>query len=231
MYDVLVGVHAACGLLGLVVLPVPLVARKGGRAHRTGGWLFVAAMAGVSFSGLVITALWAAIPLVIKPLGEGVDPQAQAAALREMAVFLGFLAWLILGALWAGLRVVSIRRGTVPPDHPLDRGMAGLTLVGGALLILGGLWLVKPLYIGFGLIGIVTGRQDLSAIRDTRATAYRHGRAMGGAAIAAVTAFLVFNTRRFVELPDAWTLVPWVLPSLVGSPLLSVALRPYRPRT
>lgn len=115
MYDVLVGVHAGCGLLGL------------------------------------------AAPLAVKPPAEGVDPAAPAAAVREFAVFLGFFVWLILGAVWAGLRVLAVRRGAVPTGHPLDVGIARLTLAGGVALGLAGIWMLNPLYVLFGITGVLTG--------------------------------------------------------------------------
>jgi hypothetical protein len=45
---------------------------------------------------------------------------------------------------------------------------------------------------------------------------------MGGAYIAASTAFLVVNVE--------WGVVGWLLPTAIGSPLIAFALRKYRKR-
>jgi hypothetical protein len=181
-------------------------------------------MGAVALSGFAITALWLAVPLVVKPAPAGVDPAAHAAELREAGAFLGYLAWIIVGALSAGLRVLRVAR----EESVVDRGIAALTVAGGVTLGIAGLLTWNPLFVMFGVVGILNGRQDLRA-PDRRTRIWRHGRAMGGAAVAALTAFLVFGSRRFVHVPDAVALLPWALPSLVGTPLMLWLVRPYRP--
>lgn len=236
-YDVLVATHATCGAVGLCAMVPPLVARKGGALHRRAGWVFAAAMTGTATTGLVICALWVFAPLVVKPVSDGASEAwvaAHVASLRQAAGFLGFLACFLLSAVWHGLRSVGVKRGSVRPGDPLDVAVAGGTMLGGLGLAVAGLALGVPLFAIFGCLGVWSGWTDLQVVRQAFPTRmgwwYRHMSQMCGASIAAVTAFLVFNARSLVDLPDSLMLVPWLLPTLVGTPLVTVWVRRYRVR-
>ena len=50
---------------------------------------------------------------------------------------------------------------------------------------------------------------------------------MGGSLIASITAFLVQNGRIF-DLPNNLAWLPWILPAMIGSPLIAFWARKYR---
>lgn len=61
----------------------------------------------------------------------------------------------------------------------------------------------------------------------------KHLECMLGTGIAFYTAFLVFGASRWLEhmginLPGAWAILPWILPSLVGLPLISWWANQYK---
>src|ERR1700691_423188 len=57
MHDLLLVPHIAAGVIALAAMLVPLVARKGSRLHRRGGWVFVIAMSCVSLTAFAL-AIW-----------------------------------------------------------------------------------------------------------------------------------------------------------------------------
>ena len=226
-YLVLVTLHVSAGVLSLLTLLPPLLLRKGGRGHRRSGWAFVAAMAATAASGLCIAGLWVAAPLLVKPPSRALDDaelQALAGAMRAFGCFLAYLGVLIFSALWSGLRALTVRRGRAVHGALADRAVAAFVLGAGLSLTLAGLLRGDLLMIVFGLLGSRSGWHDLRWLatpqRERDAWLSRHIDSMLGAAIAALTAFSVFNADRLfgAAIPPGWQFVPWVLPTLIGVP-------------
>ena len=89
----------------------------------------------------------------------------------------------------------------------------------------------------FGLVGVGFGVSlGLYAVSDIRSFLqpspdrnwwwYYHIARMSGSYIAAVTAFTVQNVTRHMPADLAW--LPWVLPALIGTPLIARTIRHYR---
>jgi uncharacterized membrane protein len=56
MMQPLLTVHIAAGSIALASMLVPMLTTKGGRTHRRAGWVFVASMALVSVTALIMSA-------------------------------------------------------------------------------------------------------------------------------------------------------------------------------
>lgn len=239
-YEANVMLHAAAGGVGLVTMLVPLLARKGGPAHRRAGWVFAAAMAIVAVTGLAIAGAWLLDPLGAKPPERALDAEAAARyaqALRRAGVFFGFIAVLVGSAAWNGVVATRQRRGTIAWGNPIDLGLAWtVTGLGVVLLAVGVAW-GQPLFMAFGGLGLVSGVSDLRFLRRVDAQQQpgawlrRHLQAMLGGATAATTAFSVQVVGRMLD--DAgfgeWMLVAWLLPVGLGTGLSVWWSRRVRP--
>lgn len=239
VYPVLVACHGLAGGLSLVLALIPMIARKGSAVHRRAGWGFVVAMAFTALTGVIISSLWLIAPLAVKPPAEPLTAGEAALVVSRMrffALFLCYLALLIAAGVWHGVRMLRARRAGAPApgERLLDRGLPALLLAGGVALIYAGLTRGSVLPAAFGFIGVMSGYDDLRAIRATPATGsaavLRHLESMLGAFIAALTAFSVFNARRLPDgwLPDTLQLVPWLAPAVIGLPAIALLKRRYR---
>ena len=226
-YLALVTLHVTAGVASLLTLLPPLIARKGGRRHRGTGWAFVVAMAVTAASGLLVAGLWVAAPLLVKPPSRPLDAaqlQAVATMMREFGCFLAYLGVLIFSALWNGLRALVVRRKQAVHGALADRAVAVFVLGAGLALTLAGLLRGDLLMLVFGALGSRSGWSDLRYLgrpqHERDAWLMRHIDGMLGAAIAALTAFSVFNADRMLgaAIPPGWQFLPWVLPTLLGVP-------------
>jgi uncharacterized membrane protein len=207
--------HILAGALALLVLLLPLLARKGGRLHRQAGWVYVAAMGVASLSGTAV-ALW-------RWLG---DPAG-----RSFSLFLVYVGVLSGHAALQGVRAVRMKGRVGPWRHPLDVGAAVL-LLAVALGVVGvGLWRGLPLLWGFGLVGVLNGTSQLRALlqppRERLQWLLAHAGGMVGASIATVTAVLVVNAPRLFG-PDAPLLWVFLTPTVLGVGALQVWERRLR---
>ena len=215
--------HAAAGLLGLLVMPVALATRKGGRAHRRAGLVFAGAMAAAALTGLVIAAAWLLDVSLVKVLPpEPARRSAAIAAHRVYGLFFLLLAILLAASVAGGVLSVWGRRNqraaALGPKVALGFGIA---LVGGGLgTTATGLLVHAPLLVAFGLVGVATGIGELRiAARRTRpagAWQLRHAQAMLGAATAASTAFAVQWAGRSGA---GMSLAAWLVPVAIGTAL------------
>lgn len=235
-YDVLMAAHVLGGALGLFSMAIPLVAKKGGNAHKKAGWIFTAGMALAAFSGLAVTALWLAAPLTYKP-ATSTDPAALAKHLERIqtgAVFLGTLAILTLNSLWIAIRAFKRKRAPKPDPSFVDVALPSLLLFCGIGVMIYGVAHSAILLCIFALIEIGTAIGDLRFVllplASPMAWWYQHMNAMMGAVIAALTAFLVFNGQRILgpELAKEWSIALWVGPSAIIVPCFTVWIRRYK---
>lgn len=225
-YDINLFIHAIAGLLSLVVLGIPLLAKKGGRLHRRAGWVFSVAMAVVAITGLGLALAWATVPLQIKPLSAGATPEKIAAATRSLRAYGLFFATIGLmsgTAVWHGISAVRIRKVEaarvyfVAFDHVMwvVLGLAGL-----ALLVLG-VRSSLPLFWVFGGLALFSALSDarflLRPPDHAGAWLIRHLQAMLGGATVAITAFTVLVLRRYLDPSGGFQLVFWLVPAAIGT--------------
>lgn len=106
MYNVLLGLHVAAGSVALTSMWIPIFAPKGGRTHRGGGWVFVAAM-GVLCTTALLMAGW----LILK-----IDVE-RGLRLTVIAVVAG-------NCVSNGVRVLHSKNRTAAQHHPWDLAIA-----------------------------------------------------------------------------------------------------------
>ncbi|HEY0612595.1 MAG TPA: hypothetical protein VGD35_23125 [Chitinophaga sp.] len=201
--------HIAGGTLSLLSGLLAIVTRKGGRLHRAGGKVFFAAMTLVFVTALIMA--------VIKEL-----------------TFLLMVAFFSYHMLLRGYRALYLKRQhqgvkLALPDI-LINGVGiifntGLLIWGISHLLSGGNY-IHIVAVFFGLLGISMAGSDVKRLfippTDKKQWLYTHIGGMGGAYIAAVTAFMVVNVH---FLPG---LVVWTAPAVIGLGLISMAIRQYR---
>lgn len=202
VFRFVLALHIAAGSSALLLLWVPLFAKKGARLHRRVGWAYVVAM------GIVAVT---AIALGAARLTNG-NPADDAAGL-----FLGHVAILTGKNVYAGMRAIRHRR----PSGPLLRGLDwAISLALGAssvAMAVFGVTTGRALPMIFAFLGLTSAAPELVYLTRTdrapREWFFRHLSNMVASGIAAITAFLVVNAPRLglgVFNPFVWT-APGVL--------------------
>lgn len=201
--------HIAGGTLSLLSGLLAIVSPKGGRLHRAGGKIFFAAMTLVFVTALVM-------------------------AILKALTFLLMVAFFSYHMLLRGYRALYLKRQhqglkLALPDV-LINGVGiifntGLLIWGISHLLAGGNY-IHIVAVFFGLLGISMAGSDVKRFlvppTDKKQWLYTHIGGMGGAYIAAVTAFMVVNVH---FLPG---LVVWTAPAVIGLSLITMAIRQYR---
>jgi uncharacterized membrane protein len=211
-------VHIAIGVLAFVVLPVPLLTKKGGRLHVSFGRVYVYAMGALAATG---------IPIAARGL------LSENPARRANALFLFFIALLASDNAWIGIRALRANRTGCPGPSVLDRALPAMLLAGS--IGLGALGLARGvvLHLFFGVLGALLALTQLSywtRSSRTRADAIaRHIGGMGVSSITAVTAFLVTNARHVFHL-GAFNVFVWITPAVLGGIAIGVAQRAWADR-
>lgn len=208
LLDGLLVVHVAFGVVAVLAGLVAIGTEKGGLTHRRAGKGYVVSMA------VVVTT---AFPLAVA-IGS--------AFLFAIAIFSGYLVL-------SGYRVLSRKRGVPAEVSRLDwlavGGMvvAGVGMIGwGTFHSLQGSIGVSPALAVFGTIGLALAGQQVRRFRsgtdEPRAWLTSHITFMGAAYIATVTAAATVN---LVMLPP---LARWLGPTVVGTPLIAIAVNRYQ---
>jgi uncharacterized membrane protein len=216
MFKPVLFAHIAAGSVALAAMWVPIIARKGGLLHRRAGWVFVAAMATVALTAVILAA------------GRlFFDPRPQA---KSFGVFLLYIAVLTAAAVSSGVRALRTRQRTLPHRHWWDIGLPALLTASSVAVAIYALVTRQVLFGSFALLGAVNGVNNLRYW--LRAPACRmhwwfaHMNGMLGGCIAAVTAFVVVNAGN-LGLPQ---LAAWLTPPIVGSIATAVWTGYYRRR-
>ncbi|MEE6208583.1 hypothetical protein U3A55_00210 [Salarchaeum sp. III] len=201
--------HIGVGVAALVAGAGAMVSRKGSRLHRRFGAVYVAGTAGVVLSAFALTSA------------------TRDLFLASIAVFSGYMVF-------AGYRALAQKpRGR--PATRLDYA-AGIVMVVVAvgMVALGG-WGVlvegrgrSVVLVAFGALALAFAGQDLLTFRRGPSLRfdwfYRHIARMLGSYIATVTAVSAVN---LFFLP---TVVRWLWPTAVGTPLIALWIRRYQRR-
>ena len=247
--------HIAVGFAGLPLFWIPVLTKKGSRVHVLTGRMFLCCATFVGLSGLA-SSVWAIVdPRSFSPgLWTNAGPREApyiAESLRFFFAMLAFLSMAVLASVVFGVAAIRTRRDHARLRHPFLLTVQtaqivaalGLAAFGGWNLVLG-FSDAHPLpeastakyWIPFALGGVsaIGGATDLRYILQPRPTPmswwYKHMQNMAGVGIGFHTAILVFGASRFLApyLPGAWQLAPWLLPAIVGLPVLSYWTRRYQ---
>ena len=208
--------HVIAGVSSLLMgLASAFIGKKGGKLHRQVGkvffwcmfWVFISAMLIISFVRFN-------------------------SFLMVIAVFSFYMAF-------SGYRVLKIKRSM--KVERIDWVAAVITILFGlSMLGMGVNYLIQSdfssvlgyLSLFFGFFTAQTGWQNYSGFKKLAEAEkmwwwFAHMNSMCGSLIASITAFLVLNGRIF-NLPSEMVWIPWVLPAIVGVPLISYWARKYR---
>ncbi len=205
--------HIFCGALVLLLGLINIVAKKGTKNHILIGRIYVGSMWWICISALSMILFF------------------------RFSMFLMVIAVITFYTSFVGLRVM--RRRTIGSEQWYDwtasilTGLFGLGLLIFAVTIfLSGKNLVLGiLSVVFGFLALNMGIQDVRffmkpKVDDKKWWLYQHIGAISGSYIAAVTAFAVQNGEAFGVTGNQWLL--WVLPGIVGTPLISLTTKKYR---
>lgn len=224
LFESLVAVHIVTGTVGLLSFWVPIVARKGGNAHRRFGKVFVGTM-------LVTGSVAACIALTTLSDPAGTHPQLRDhPQFRDPELIRGIFGWMMLylatltvNLAWQGWLSIVHRH-----DHRRNRAwhnllsQAVLTLAAAACTVQG--WLIgQPLMVGISIVGYATVITNLWFIYTPEPRPVErireHIKALVGAGISVYTAFFAFGAVRL--MPElALAPVLWAVPLVVGLTLI-----------
>ena len=228
---VLILAHVATGFVGLAAFWIPVFARKGGRAHVRAGRVYASCAYVVTLSAITASA------------GRIVSYQFQGIALAErpdlygLAVLLGYLGVATFAMVRQAMRVVATRRAPEKLRTPVHETLAWVSVSGSVVVVAFAFaaWSdVSPILLGMSPIGFFTGRSMLRLMRSPGAQhmgwLYSHLGSMRGGGIAFHTAFIVFGVQRLwaYEIAGPLSVVPWIVPTVVGIPAIVAWTRYYR---
>lgn len=230
-------VHIAAGSIALILFWIPAIARKGGRAHIRAGWVYVVCMSVVVVTAFAMSGLAFSIPLVVRQIAQPLSPAELSDFLRGQrvfAVFLAYLAAITLASGWQGIWAAETKREPKAMRTPFTLTLnVAVILAGLTVLFIGIKYRIGPL-IGLSPIGPFIGvgnlRYLLSGTHPRMHWWYEHLGSMIGTGIAGYTAFLVFGGSRLFPSfarSQLYT-VFWVLPSLIGVPVIFMTVAYYQ---
>jgi len=240
--------HIFVGVLGLVAFWIPVIAKKGGRAHIIAGRVF-------EWCGYYVatTALFACARYLLTPHHFAfVDrPDITAEQLHEIRfaqfflTLLAYLACLFLVQLRNGMRVVRTRhlpaegyRNWEAKFWIFTQTVASLWLISyGAYRLFNGGSSVHWVSIAVPLIPLSELKKELRFLNNPREEKmgwwYKHMDCMCGCGVAFHTAGLLFSTRLIfryweIEVSPVFQFIPWLLPTIIGAPLAHWWVKSYR---
>jgi len=203
--------HVAGGTTSLVSGLVAMLTQKGGNAHRLAGKIYFGGMTAV-FIGAVVVAI---------------------AHRNDFLLMVGFFSYYMTVR---GYRILSLKKLDKGQKFAvLDWIIISVSSIFIFTLISWGVWAWMQ-GSGMGIVGLVFGLIGLTFLVNDIKTYinpptekmhwwYTHIASMGGSYIAATTAFVVVN----IQLPQfQWVL--WIIPSVIGSILISSTIRKYKKR-
>jgi hypothetical protein len=198
-YDYLLFVHAAAGTIALIAGLGAAFLKKGSKPHSMAGRAFAIFMAS-SAAMAVVLAIWHPNPFLLG---------------------IGFFTLYLVSSGWIWIRRIPFGK-KVKVTKAI--GVAGV-LTAGYMIYIG---IINPigaiiLYVLGGILAVLSFT-DLALKTTPDKAVGKHGGRMGGALIAAITAFLVTNLPSIDLLPP---LVIWLGPTVIGTPLLVIGIRKF----
>lgn len=216
--SILLKAHVFTGFISLILFWLPIFLKKGSPLHNRIGRYYVYMMWVV-----VGTAILLSIRNFI--IGKTI-----------MASFLGFIALITAKPLWHGRVVLKIKKNQTIPYRNTLISFQILIIFTSIAMIAYGIYLngegAAMLMFFFGALGITDIPVLIKTIKNANEKINwlkEHISAMIISGIAAYTAFLVFGARTFLEahLNGMWSIIPWVMPTLIGVVSIKIALKKY----
>ncbi len=236
--------HILVGMLGLIAYWIPIIAKKGGKAHIVAGRIF-------EWCGYYVasTALFGCARYLLSPRhfafidrsGESAEELARVEFVQFFLTMLVFLAFIFLAQLRTAMRVVRTRHALTEAYQNWEARfwLYGQPVVCMALIIYGLVRLAKGggsfhwLSMVVGVIPLTEFTKErrffLNPREHTMSWWYKHMEATLGCGVAFHTAGFVFLTRWLeLDLNGLWALAPWVMPAIVGVPVSQLWIKKYR---
>lgn len=211
--------HVSFGFTSLVLFWLPVFLKKGGKAHRVTGKLYVYAMWVV-----VGTAALLSVKNVI--IGK-----------YFMAAFLGFISLITANPLWYGMAILNKKKVKSSLRGRMYYEIA-ILIYSVALLSAGfyGVWagnsanILLFIFGGLGLTALPTILQLREADPAKTDKIKEHMIGLLTSGIAAYTAFFVFGGYTWMEkiLPGTWQVLPWVAPGVLGGLGITFGVKYFR---
>lgn len=213
LFNILIIIHIAGGTLGLIAGTIAAAVVKGKKTHILAGRLFTTGMLTAAVSALIISNLPDHNNIFLFAVG-------------------GFTFYMVTTA-W---RIIAVKKNKnaekvfTPIDYLLfifGLGFALFLLYLAAIgIIAGNTFNIVPGVFGLICLSFVWKDIQLLSGKSTvkQVWLYNHITRMMGAMIASYTAFLVVN----VQIDMQWIL--WLLPTLIGSILITKFVRKYVPK-
>jgi uncharacterized membrane protein len=200
-YKIALFAHIAAGFTALVTGFIAIIAQKGKKVHQKAGLTFFFSMIMVCVSAIIISLM------------------KENQFLLHIGIFSFFLVY-------SGFR--SVQNKSLYPNK-LDWMVLALAIINCSMMLFSN----KVVLIVFGAIGTYLAIKDAKLLYDIKREKeikkstwlIRHLGMMLGGYIATFTAFLVVN----VSL-EALPWLPWLLPTIIGTPLIAYWTRKYQPK-
>ena len=223
--------HATVGFIGLAAFWVPVFSRKGGRRHVTFGRIFVySAYVSLGLAGLSV--VYRLSKLILAGSSPAQDPGS-----FSFLIFLGYLALVTFINVHHAVGVLRTKKDPDSLRTPGNLALGQVAILASIGLIAYTFYFQPPLGIvflalsPFGLgIGYRINIYLSKNRRRPRSWLFHHLGGMLGAGIAFHTAFAVFGSSRLFdyELAGILEVLPWILPTAIGLPAISIWSRHYR---
>ena len=233
LFDILIWAHVATGFVGLGAFWIPVFTRKGGISHKRFGSVYAYCAYVVTLSA-VVASVWRVVTYLSRGLTVADQPEAYG-----FALFLGYLGVVTFTSVRQSIRAVETRHHPEQLRTPFLQALAVASTAGSVLVILFafGAWSdLSPILLALSPIGLFIGPRMLRNMRNPGAEHmgwfYTHMGSMLGGGIGFHTAFAVFGVQRIWDysLGGALSMVPWILPALIGVPGIVLGTRYYRRR-
>lgn len=206
--------HATAGGIVLLLGLLNFINRTGNKNHVITGRIYVGAMWWICLSAFIIIAFY------------------------RFSFFLMVIGVLTFYSSFVGVRV--LRRRKFNSEKWYDWLVSGLTAVFGLGLIgyaisifiqVGSFHWLGALSVLFGYFTMSSGIRDIRFFLSNRKKEdlwwlSQHINAIGGSYVAAITAFVVQNSRLF--MPDDYNWLAWVLPPALLTPVISGIAKRYK---
>ena len=217
----LLGVHLICAAAATACFWGAALLTKGGPAHRRSGFWFARAVYLTACTGATLAVIRLVVLRHPDPFG------AQAAIIERQTMWLVLYVLLtIVAPVQHGLAVVAAGASPVGLRSLTHMTLNVLSMVGSLALLPAALLWGQGLFLIVAPIGLVVGLRNLSyAIKATATRSEwerEHLTSLITAGITLHTALLVFGTSRTLalHLTGLVSLWPWVVPALVGLPII-----------
>jgi len=219
MFHIFRVLHIAAGFTALLVFWIPIVTRKGGKAHVRAGWIYVGAMGAVALSA-VYMGVWRI----------ALDPNRTEES-TAFAWFLIFIALLSSATAWYGIRVLRFKQRNGVHRNWIDLLIPSALVLSGGCISLYGFSIGFPLLSWFPFVGIILGSTQLWYwLRPPRTNMhwwFEHMSGLMGCCIATITAFTVFGAPRLLGVSAVHPII-WFIPTFVLGPMIGIYSAYYR---